>query len=482
MVHLIQAATATCRDKIYKAYLLNQRLWQPCILFFLNCIIFWNVFPSFVYVDEFDLLYSQRFGSMQELFYRVFTSSCNYLLRPTYYFVFGIYYKLFNWNVAYCYILPFLAHFIAAMSVYYFLLRDENDSSFAAIGSILFLIYCGVWEPVGSIGGILYPMTAIFLLNAFICYFKRRYGCSFILFALALFTHQVSVLFVPLVLLYERVVNNKRFSMNSFNGLYASSFLTAAYLFLDLSRKLFFHAAPLAGQYVMGPHFIWNEMNYIATLFIPVITSYRMHAIFPGVMITAIDLVKLVVACLSPFGVLAVFFYGSNKAKYFMIWILLTLLPFTFFITPPVSRYLYIPSIGYAAGVALFIDHLLRKDRYKKIGAIIFILLFIVNLGGMFVYQKLFYNKKEIRREIYNDIRDLKSMFHPKERLCFVDLPIRDDEIKDMIYLVLKSEDFFILTVNADNVFCKQTFDPAIKKKYDRVFYYDCKGKKLKVL
>ncbi len=452
------------------------------LLFFLNLIIFVRVFPSFFYVDEFELIYSQRFGSIQELIFRIFASSTSYLFRPMYYLMFGLYYKICLFNMAYCYALPFLAHFIAAISVYYFLLRDENDSSFAAIGSILFIIYCGVWEAVGSISGILYPMTAIFLLNAFICYFNRRYWFSFLLFAMGLLTHEVSIMFVPLVLLYERMVNNKRMSLSSFKGLYASSLLTIAFLFFYFFKKLFFHAAPMSDKYVIGPHFFWNELNYIATLFIPIITSYRMQSVLPGTIIKAIDLAKLGVVCLVPFGILAVFLYGPGKAKFFTCWGLLTLLPFSFFITPAVSRYLYIASIGYIAGVVLFIDHLLRSDKYKKIGIIIFTLLFVGNIGGMYAYQKLFYNKKEVRRQIINDVIAQAPKIKLNSRICFIDLPIRDDEIKNMIYLWYKSDRYKIYTINADNVPYRRGYDPKRRYSYDYVFVYNCAGGRTKLV
>ena len=132
--------------------------------------------------------------------------------------------------------------------------------------------------------------------------------------------------------------------------------------------------------------------------------------------------------------------------------------------------------------VALFIDHLLKNNRLKKAGILLFTVLFIGNLGAMVTYQKLFYNKKEVRRQILKDVMAQTPKLRLHSRICFIDLPIRDDEIKNMIYLWYKGDNYRISTINADNAACEQAYDPKIKYKYDYVFVYKCAEKKVKLV
>jgi hypothetical protein len=173
------------------------------ILLGFNVIIFSQIFPSFLFADDFLQYYDQRFTDLPGLAGGIVASSLSWLFRPVHYMVLALYYKLFYVNIFYCYLVMFMSHLLAALSVYYFLLRLKRGPLFASIGSILFLTYCGSWEVVGWTAVVYYPLLVIFLLNAISYYIDRRGILSSVFFFLALMTHEAAILFVPLVAAYE---------------------------------------------------------------------------------------------------------------------------------------------------------------------------------------------------------------------------------------------------------------------------------------
>jgi hypothetical protein len=302
------------------------------------------------------------------------------------------------------------------------------------------------------------------------------------MFVLALLTHEVAIMYVPLVIAYEVLLNEKKIDWSIFKGLYVSIFISLVYLTFYLTRSFYLPVQGMVQQYKIGWHVIWNELYYMSALIIPVITSYTMSSIVPGFVMSTIRMLQVLLMVMIPFVCVYVFLRGQGIVKFFLAWVVLSLLPFSLFIAPPVSRYLYVASIGVVSIIAFYIDHLISDQKYRRIGIILFMLIFAANLGGMVVYQKLFYNKKELRRQILNQILSKAPKIKSGSRLIFIDLPIREDEVKGMIFLWYKNDKYDIKTINANNFNYRQTYD--IGKDYGPgyIFVYDCAHKKLKLI
>jgi hypothetical protein len=179
------------------------------------------------------------------------------------------------------------------------------------------------------------------------------------------------------------------------------------------------------------------------------------------------------IAFSTPLLFVYIFWKGSRALKFFSIWILLALLPFSFFVSPPVSRYGYIASVGFISMIAFLIDSCFEKEKLRVFGVIVFLLLLIFNLAGMCIYQKVFYNKKEVRRRTIDYVLSRAPVLRPGASMCFVDIPIRDDEIKGMVYLAYKDDRINVRTVNADNIPYKRAYDANIRYGCRYLFVYD---------
>jgi hypothetical protein len=69
---------------------------------------------------------------------------------------------------------------------------------------------------------------------------------------------------------------------------------------------------------------------------------------------------------------------GSAKVRFFSAWAIVTLLPFSLFTLEPVSRYTYLPAVGFSVLVAMLIVNIYRLiQRNKPLTYIFFALLFV---------------------------------------------------------------------------------------------------------
>ena len=448
----------------------------------LNLVIYSQIFPSFFFADDFMQIYAQKSAGFIGFFFAVRKSSLSYLFRPVHYFVLGIYFQLLRFGPFYCYLLLFFAHLLAAVSVYYFLRRIKNSFGFAAAGSLLFLVYCGNWEAVGWAAVIYYPIFVIFFLSSIIQFLNKRFIISNLLFFLALMTHEAGVLYVPLMAAYILFIQNRKMNKEDMLSLLPATVITALFVLFYMLRPVILPGAGMPLQYHFGLHFIRNELDYISTLFIPVITSYRGALAVPRSVLALIDQLKLLIAIFAPFLFVYIFWKGANALRFFSIWVLLTLLPFSFFVSPPVSRYVYFASIGFVAMIAFLIDLCIEKKRLKAFGVTVLFLLIALNLAGMCVYQRSFYEKKEIRRNMIDYISLKAPVLRPGASMCFVDIPVRDDEVRGMIYLKYKNDKIVVRTVNADNIPYKRTYDPKRTYGCEYLFVYDPGQRRLRYI
>ncbi len=447
-------------------------------LLFLNAVIFAPVFRSFLFADDFIQMYGQRANSIGGLVSAALRSSMGYVFRPICFICLGINYHLLRFGIPACYVFSFTAHFIAAVSLFFFLRKLKDDFIFAAAGAMLFITYCGTWEAVGWIAVIYYPVVVSLMLWTVILYLDRKWLLSSIMLTAALLTHETAVMVVPFLIAFEWF-SSKTIPLRR---LFVLAALTLIYIIFYLLRPFFAPLAGMAGKYALGPHFLINELGYLSTLVIPVITTYKMSALIPVQFVTLIDVLKDIIMAGLPLIIAYAFWKGDRIIKILTVWILLTLLPFAFFITPSVSRYLYIASAGYAGIIAYFIRSMTANVRFKNAGIGVFVLILIFNLAGMLFYQHLFFQKKEVRRHLWREIKPAISGLRPDASLCFIDVPVRDDEIRGMIYLWSGSDRYRIATFNADNAACRQTDDGRGIYGYDRVFVFDCARKRLRVV
>jgi len=147
---------------------------------------------------------------------------------------------------------------------------------------------------------------------------------SVIAFALALLTHESSVVFLPVLFLADWLLVGRREWIRPFVPYLV---LTGVYLALDLwinSRNY----VVSQGHYTIGFHVVTNALNYIDALYVGR-RNWLNYAVI------AIGVVMLLVR-------------GNTRVRFATCWMLLALAPFLSFNWGNTSRYLYQPAIGFS--------------------------------------------------------------------------------------------------------------------------------------
>ena len=186
----------------------------------------------------------------------------------------------------------------------------------------------------------------------------RLRAASIAAFALALLTHESSVVFLPVLFLADWLICVRR--AEPLEGTQALTLtlrtfapyavLTLGYLAIDIwinSRNY----VVSQGHYTLGLHIVTNALDYIQALYVG-----RRDWINYGVIVagTAMLLVR-----------------GNARVRFATCWMLLALAPFLSFNWGNTSRYLYQPAIGFSlllAEAVLTIDTALRR-RWASAGS-----------------------------------------------------------------------------------------------------------------
>jgi hypothetical protein len=143
-------------------------------------------------------------------------------------------------------------------------------------------------------------------------------------FALALLTHESSVVFLGVLFLADWLLVGRRDLIRPFVPYLV---LTGAYLALDLwinSRNYLVSQ----GYYTLGFHMVTNALNYIEALYVGR-RDWLNYAVI------TIGIVTLLVR-------------GNSRVRFATCWMLLALAPFLSFTWGNTSRYLYQPAIGFS--------------------------------------------------------------------------------------------------------------------------------------
>jgi hypothetical protein len=212
---------------------------------------------------------------------------------------------------------------------------------FAFLAALFFVVQPGDVDAVAWVSALAEPVSALFGCLALLAFVHfRRTGrlaprvLSVLTFALALLTHESSVVFAALLVLADWAFFDG-FAVNQRRGVvrrylpYAA--VIAVYLAIDLSINRRNYVVT-QGHYAIGLHVFRNAGDYLSALYVGRgnIWNYALIAI----------------------GLVALFVKGSRRVVFAAGWIVVALLPFLFFTWSNTSRYLYLPAMGFGMLVA----------------------------------------------------------------------------------------------------------------------------------
>jgi hypothetical protein len=305
-------------------------------------LVYWRAIGAYFFEDDFAWLmttFTFRPGRIVDF------DSYNHFYRPVIELYFWLGAPLFDGSPALFHAANVGFHAINALLLFLFVREATGQERYAFLSVLFFVGLPGYIEAVAWIGALAEPVAAMFGLLALWSFlrFARSGGpgwraLAWSGFALALLTHESSVVFFPMIALAAWAfappsgANQWR---TYARWLAPFAVIVVGYLAIDL---------PIAARnYVIGEqvyrpgfHVVRNILRYIVTLYVGQqnLPSYVGTAVVVGLL----------------------FVLGSRRVRFATAWMLLALMPFAPFTWANTSRYLYLPAMGFAMLLAELIE------------------------------------------------------------------------------------------------------------------------------
>jgi hypothetical protein len=319
-------------------------------------LVYRGAAASYFFNDDFHWLQRSQHFHWSKL---VDLSQYDHFYRPVIevYFYAGL--QLFGCAAAPFHVASIVIHLLCTLILFFFARSLTANVTFAWLSAIFFGVLPGHFEAVAWVGAITDLLPALWYALAMWMHLRylqeRRRGFylgALTSFVACLLTHESSATLLPMMMALEATVRPEegivgRALAVARRGLVKYlpfAVLLVCYLLLayEVNTRSYLVRE---GHYAFGWHAIPHVLDYIVTLYIG-----------KRVLPTYVAIVVVVGALL---------LRGTPRIQFFVIWILVAILPASFFTWGNVSRYLYLPALGFALLLAEFVLAMERLTRAR---------------------------------------------------------------------------------------------------------------------
>ena len=295
-------------------------------------LIYWNAIFAYYLDDDFQWLVTRWAFTPSNL---LDISGQSHFYRPIIELYFWIGSPLFGGSPVAFHLASIVLHLVNCWLLYLLATTLGLRRGFAWIAALLFAVQPGYVAAVAWVGAIAETIGAFFGCVSILTLIRyRRTGHqsllvgSVVTFALSLLTHESSVVFLPLLVLADWTIGAWRWKWSDLVRVYAGFVaVTVAYLAIDLAINTRNYIV-VEGEYRIGWHMVNSVFGYVASLYVGERT-WLAHTLVAAVL--ALILVR-----------------GNARARYAVAWMIIAIMPFAPFVFGNVSRYLYLPAMGFA--------------------------------------------------------------------------------------------------------------------------------------
>lgn len=304
--------------------------------------VYGNAIGAYFYEDDFQWLMSTYTFQPPHVFN---IGSYSHFYRPVIELYFWAATPLFAGSPALFHTANIALHAVNALLLFLFVREAAGSDRHGFLAAVFFIGLPGYIEAIAWVGALAEPIGAAFGCLALWSFLRFTSSgreswraLSLAGFALALLTHESSVVFFPTLLLAGWAFAAPP-ATNDWRGhvrRYAPYIIILiAYLAIDIPIN---SRSYLVGErhYRLGFHIVQNILNYIVTLYVG-------QRNLPSYIATAAAVLLLLVR-------------GSRRVRFATLWMLLALMPFAPFTWANTSRYLYLPAMGFAMLVAELVE------------------------------------------------------------------------------------------------------------------------------
>jgi len=339
---------------------------------------------------------------------------------------------------------PIVYHFVSillhvgcAIWVFYLMLLLTENRPVSLIGALIFAIYPRHHEPVMWMASNNTLWASCFYLLAllgFILFLKRDnhlflWG-SLVAFVLALLSNEMAVM-LPLVLFCLEFILFSAEGKQTWRKLrslrkYVPYFviLFAYGLFL-----LYSQGQSMLSTTSSGYHWSGQLVRQLKTF-----ASYVVYLIFPHIPLRSLDInvPVMLLAVGTSLGLLFVFWKGPRLGRFWLVWIVLTLIPFVFFVPfGNADRYFYLPSVGFSGllvEIGLWVFQGVTGGHKRIVKILVIVILSGYVLGSFIVIQQQIKDWQEagiMAQECIEQVQALYPDLAAGDQLYVGNLPAR---------------------------------------------------------
>jgi len=253
--------------------------------------------------------------------------------RPVIELYFAGGYRLFGCEAWPFHLASLFIHLSSIAALYLFAHALSGQRVFAATASLLFASLPGYVEAVAWVAAITDLLPALWYILTLWLYLRfiqgaglKYYAAAVVTFTACLLTHESSATLLPLMILVHLVARGivDRVAMRWLAPLGAALTAILGVSYIVNSRSYLISE----GHYRLGGHAVAHILQYIVSLYV----GKRGLPSYLAILATVTVLIAR----------------GTAPMRLYVAWILLTLLPASFFTWDNVSRYLYIPAAGFS--------------------------------------------------------------------------------------------------------------------------------------
>ena len=312
-------------------------------------LIYHEALASYFFHDDFHWLQGARLFEAANL---VRLDRYDHFYRPVVEVYFYLGQRVFGCAPLPFHLLSIGIHLLTTLVLFLFARTLTGGLAFASLATVLFAVQPGYVQAVAWIGAITDLLPALWYLLALWMHLlflqgrgRRFYALSMTAFAICLLTHESSATLLVMMVALELLLMVEGTGGSRGPALRVEMALAGRVLWTRLPKYVPFAvllAAYLAleyvvsnrsylvreGHYALGWHAVPNVMHYLISLAV----WQRMATAY---VVIAVVLAALLVG-------------GGHRVRFFVVWILVTLAPVSFFTWGNASRYLYLPAAGFA--------------------------------------------------------------------------------------------------------------------------------------
>ena len=302
-------------------------------------IVYRDVSRVYYFNDDFQWLQSARTFTPVKLLH---IEQYNHFYRPVIEVYFFIGRKLFGCDPLSFHVASVAVHVINSALLFCFARALTKNGVVAGMAALLFAVHPGYVQAVVWVAAITDLLPGTWYLLALWMYWlflqgrgRVFYGISLAAFVTCLFTHESSATLLPMMVALEAFTTmvsvDGRFRLTPIATLarrYAP-FVVALAVYLAIEYDVNSRSYLITeGHYQLGWHAVPHALDYIITLFM------GPHNVVTRVLTAAV--------------VATLILLGTPRVRFLVVWILLTVAPTSFFTWDNSSRYLYLPTAGFA--------------------------------------------------------------------------------------------------------------------------------------